>query len=221
MTRALIWHWKTVVIGVLAVGLIAGLTLGILLSPSQSAYAQAEDIARNSLEVQQALGSEVVEVLGVEVRDDQALVMCTTNNTGGVVVCVVVDLSDKEVTKVTYEPVGKPFLPDPEMESQVLQTTTDKLWYELDEEVAIEITNISPETITGGGVYYAVYDLEGNLIAGNGLFLAFEWEPGEGLRGGFTWDLTNPEDGKLVHAGTYVILGQAGDYTDGTLIHVG
>ena len=221
MTRALIWQWRTVIIGVLAVGLVAGLTLGILLSPGQSSYAQAEDIARNSPEVQQTLGSEVVEVLGVEVRDDRALVMCTTNNAGGEVVCVLVDLGDKEVTEVTYDPVGKPFLPDPEMESQVLQTTTDKLWYELGEEVAIEITNISPETIAGGGVYYAVYDLEGNLIAGNGLFLAFEWEPGEGLRGGFTWDLTNPEDGKLVHAGTYVILGQAGDYTDGTLIHVG
>ena len=220
MTRALVWHWKTVMIGVLAVGIIGGLTFGTLLLTGNSSEVSAAELASNSREVQDALDSEQVKVLMTETRGDVALVICQAE-AGGQVVAVKVDLGNKEVTKVTYEPVGEPFLPDPEMESQILQTTTDKLWYEPGEEVAIEITNISPETITGGGVYYAVYDLEGNLIAGNGLFLAFDWEPSEGLRGGFTWDLTNPEDGKLVHAGTYVILGQAGDYTDGTLIHIG
>jgi len=104
------------------------------------------------------------------------------------------------------------------MEGQILQTTTDKSSYVSGEDVAIEIANISTETITGGGVYYSVYDLEGNLVAGNGLFLAFEWEPGEGLDS-FTWDQVNGH-GEQVAPGTYVILGKAGDYSDATLISI-
>jgi len=217
MTRALVSHWKIVVVSVLAVGLITGLTLGIVLSTSPSAQALAAELASNSPEVQDALGGEGVEVLKVVVKDDVALVTCT-NETGGVVVFVKVGLENKEVIEVTYEAVGEPYLPDPEMEGQILQTTTDNLSYALGGEVAIEITNISPETITGGGVYYAVYDLEGNLVAGNGLFLAFEWEPGEGLDS-FTWDQAN-EHGEQVAPGTYVILGKAGDHSDATLISI-
>lgn len=217
MTGALVVPWKIVVVGVLAVGLIAGLTLGIVLSTSPSAQALAAELASNSTEVQDALGGEGVEVLKVVLEDDVALVTCT-NETGEVVVCVKVGLENKEVIEVTYEAVGEPYLPDPEMEGQILQTTTDKSSYVSGEDVAIEIANISTETITGGGVYYSVYDLEGNLVAGNGLFLAFEWEPGEGLDS-FTWDQAD-EHGEQVAPGTYVILGKAGDYSDATRISI-
>jgi hypothetical protein len=216
MTRALVMPWKIVVVGVLAVGLIAGLTLGIQLLTSTSAQALAAELASNSPEVQDALGSESVQVLQTEVRDNEALVICISET--GQVVSVEVDLRDEEVTKVTYEAVGEPFLPDPEMEGQILQTATDKLSYVPGEDVAIGITNISSDTVTGGGVYYSVYDLEGNLVAGNGLFLAFEWEPGVGLDS-FTWDQAN-EHGEQVAPGTYVILGKAGDYSDATLISI-
>ncbi len=217
MTRALVSHWKIVVVSVLAVGLITGLTSGIVLLTSTSGEALAAELAKNSPEVQDALGGGKVQVLAVEVKGDQALVICAKDIAGGVA-CVKVDLENKEVIEVTYKAVGEPYLPDPEMESQTLKTTTEQLWYEPGEEVAIEISNISPETITGGGVIYSVYDLEGNLVAGNGLFLAFEWEPGEGLHS-FTWDQTN-ELGEQVAPGTYIMLGKAGDYSDATLIYV-
>lgn len=216
MTRALVMPWKIVVVGLLAVGLIAGLTLGVVLSTSPSAQALAAELASNSTEVRDALGGEGVEVLKVVVKDHVALVTCT--NETGEVVCVKVGLENKEVIEVTNEAVGEPYLPDPEMESQILQTTTDKLSYALGEGVTIEIANISPETIIGGGVYYAVYDLEGNLVAGNGLFLGFEWEPGEGFDS-FTWDQAN-EHGEQVAPGTYYILGKAGDNSDATLISI-
>jgi len=217
MTRALVWHWKIVVVSVLAVGLIAGLTLGIQSLIGKSSEVLAAELASNSPEVQDILDSEVVEVLGVEVGDDKALVICT-DTTGNSYVVVEVNLKDKDVTKVTYPAVGEPYLPNPQMESEILQTITNELSYALGEEVTIDITNISRETITGGGVYFAIYDLDGNLLAGDGLFLAFEWEPDEGFQS-FTWDQTN-EHGEQVAPGTYVILGKAGDYSDATLIHI-
>jgi hypothetical protein len=189
----------------------------MVLLTSTSGEALAAELASNSPEVWDALDCEEVQVLEIEVEDDEAVVICTAD-TAGRVVYVKVDLKNKKVTEVTYKAVGEPYLPDPEMESQILQTTTDNSSYALGGEVAIEITNISPETITGGGVYYAVYDLEGNLVAGNGLFLAFEWEPGEGFDS-FTWDQAN-EHGEQVAPGTYVILGKAGDHSDATLISI-
>ena len=207
MTRALVWHWKIVVVGVLAVGLIAGLTLGIPLLTGKSGEVLAAELASNSPEVQDALGGEGVQVLETQVKGDEALVICTRSETGQVV-SVRVDLEKKEVVKVTPH-VSPPDGEMPDLDGEILQTTTDKLSYALGEEVAIEITNISPETITGGGVYYYVYDLEGNWVAGNGLFLAFELEPGAGLPS-LTWNQTD-KDGKQVDSGTYIIQGRAGD----------
>jgi anti-sigma factor RsiW len=69
--------WKTAVAGVLAVALIAGLSLGILLPTGESVYAQAEDIARNSQQVQAALGGgEVTAVKVVRIVDDRGTVIC-------------------------------------------------------------------------------------------------------------------------------------------------
>lgn len=216
MTRALVRRWKIGVATVLAVGLALGLTLGIPLLTGESSEVLAAELASNSSEVQDALGGEGVEVLEVEVRDDIALVTCTRSETGEVV-CVEVDLESKEVVKVTPH-VSPPDDEMPDLDGETLETTTDKLSYALGEEVTIEITNISPETITGGGVYYFVYDLEGNWLAGNGLFLAFELEPGDGLPS-LTWNQAD-KDGKQVDSGTYIIQGRAGDYSDATLISI-
>ena len=197
----------------LALSLILGLAL---VTGCQSGSVSAQDIAADSPEIQEAVGGEV-RVLATEIADGKAVVICTDTE-GNSYVVVEIDLADKNVTRISYPAVGEPYLPDPEMESEVLQTITDKLSYSPGEEVTIEIVNISDETISGGGVYFSVYDLTGNLLAGNGLFLAFEWASGEGFSS-FTWDQTN-EDGEQVGSGTYVILGKAGDYTDGRLISI-
>jgi len=215
MTRALVWHWKIVVMSVLAVGLIAGLTLGIPLLSGKSSEVLAAELASNSPEVQDALGGEGVQVLETRVKGDEALVICAGET--GEFVTVQVDLEGKEVVKVTAH-VSPADDEMPDLDGETLETTTDKLSYALGEEVTIEITNISPETITGGGVYYYVYDLEGNWVAGNGIFLAFELQPGEGLPS-LTWNQTD-KDGKQVESGTYVIRGQAGDYSDAALIYI-
>ena len=217
MTRALVWHWKIILVSLFAVGLIAGLTLGIPLLTDKSAEAQAEDLAVSSLEVQDALGGGEVQVLETKVQGVEALVICTRSETGQVV-GVTVNLEKKEVVKVTphVSPTDDEI---PDFDGQILETITNKLSYGLGEEVMIEITNISSETIVGGGVYYYVYDLEGNWVAGDGLFLAFDLEPGSGLPS-LTWNQIG-EDGKQVDSGTYVIEARAGDYSDATLVSIG
>ena len=199
------------------VGLALSLILGIaLVTGCQSGEVSAQDIAADSPEVQEALGGEV-RVVATEIADGKAVVICTDTE-GNSYVVAEIDLAEQNVTRISYPAVGEPYLPDPEMESEVIQTVTDKLSYSPGEEVTIDIVNISAETISGGGVYFSVYDLSGNLLAGNGLFLAFEWAPGEGFSS-FTWDQTN-ENGEQVDSATYVILGKAGDYSDGRPISI-
>jgi len=217
MTKTLTEHWKIGIAILLVAGLSLALTLGISLTSSDSDHALAQEIVSNSSEVQDALGSEEVKVIGMEIRGGKALVICT-DITGNSYVVVELDLKDKDVTRVTYPAVGEPYLPNPQMESEILQTTTDKLSYESGEEVMIRIINISPETITGGGVFFAVYDLAGNLLAGNGIFLAFEWDSNEGFSS-FIWNQMD-DQGEQVAPGTYAILGTAGDYSDAVLISI-
>jgi len=216
MTRLLTRNRKTATT-LMTLGLAFSLILGIgLVTGCQSGSVSAQDIAADSPEVQEALGGEV-KVLATEIGDGKAVVICTDTE-GNSYVVVEIDLADENVTRISYPAVGEPYLPDPEMESEVIQTITNRLSYSPGEEVTIEIVNIGSETISGGGVYFSVYDLSGNLLAGNGLFLAFEWAPGEGFSS-FTWDQTN-ENGEQVDPGTYVILGKAGDYSDGRLISI-
>jgi len=216
MTRLLVRNRKDAT-ALMRVGLALSLISGAaLVTGCQSGAVSAQDIAADSPEVQEAVGGEV-KVLATEIADGKAVVICTDTE-GNSYVVVEIDLADKNVTRISYPAVGEPYLPDPEMESEVLQTKTDKLSYSPGEEVTIEIVNISDETISGGGVYFSVYDLSGNLLAGNGLFLAFEWASGEGFSS-FTWDQTN-ENGEQVGPGTYVVLGKAGDYADGRLISI-
>ena len=201
----------------MTVGLALSLILGLaLVTGCQSGSVSAQDIAADSPEVQEAVGGEV-RVLATEIADGKAVVICTDTE-GNSYVVVEIDLAAENVARISYPAVGEPYLPDPEMESEVLQTITDRLSYSPGEDVTIEIVNVSAETISGGGVYFSVYDLSGNLLAGNGLFLAFEWAPGEGFSS-FAWDQTN-ENGQQVDPGTYVILGKAGDYSDGRLISI-
>jgi hypothetical protein len=214
MTRLLVKNRKGAAT-FMAIGLALALTLGIVIvAGCQSGVVSAQDIAVNSPEVQDALGGEV-KVVATEIG--KALVVCTDTE-GNTYVVAEIDLVDENVTKISYPAVGEPYLPNPQMESEVLQTITNKLSYSPGEEITIEMVNISAETISGGGVYFSVYDLSGNLLAGNGLFLAFEWAPGEGFSS-FTWDQTN-ENGEQVDGGTYVILGKAGDYSDAILISI-
>jgi len=138
----------------------------------------AQEIAVNSPVVQEAIGGDV-KVVGTEIGGGKAIVICTDTD-GNSYVVAEIDLDNKVVTEVSYPAVGEPYLPDPEMESELLQTITDKLTYNKGENVIIEMVNISGETIFGGGVYFSVYNLDGHLLAGNGLFLAFEWIPGDG-----------------------------------------
>lgn len=216
MTRLLVKNRKGATT-LMTVGLALSLILGIaLVTIHQSGAVSAQDIAVNSPEVQDALGGEV-KVVATEIGDGKALVICTDTE-GNSYVVAEIDLADKDVTKVSYPAVGEPYLPNPQMESEVLQTITNKLSYSVGEEITIEMVNIGAETISGGGVYFSVYDLYGNLLAGNGLFLAFEWAPGEGFSS-FTWNQTN-ENGEQVDRGTYVILGKAGDYSDAMLISI-
>ena len=216
MTRLLVKNRKGATT-LMTLGLAVALILGIVLvTGCQSGAVSVQDIAVNSPEVQDALGGEV-KVVATEIGDGKALVICTDTE-GNSYVVAEIDLADKDVTRISSPAVGEPYLPNPQMESDVLQTTTNKLFYSQGEEITIEMVNIGAETISGGGVYFSVYDLYGNLLAGNGLFLAFEWAPGEGFSS-FTWDQTN-ENGEQVDRGTYVILGKAGDYSDATLISI-
>lgn len=216
MTRLLVKNWKCAA-SVMTVGLTFCLILGIsLITGCQSGVVSAQDIAINSPEVQDALGGEV-KVIGAEIKDEKALVICTDTD-GNSYVVAEIDLVDKDITKVSYPAVGEPYLSDPQMESETLQTITNKLSYAPGEEITIEMVNISAETISGGGVYFSVYNLDGHLLAGNGIFLAFEWVPGEGFTS-FTWNQAN-ENGEQVEPGTYFILGKAGDYSDATLISI-
>ena len=231
MTTALVGHWKVVLVSVLAVGLITGLTLGVPLLAGKSnevvewwgdsrgtieTLSLAAEIASNSPEVQDALGGEDVQVLRTQIRGHEALVTCTGES--GDFVSVQVDLEGKEVVKLISH-VSPADDEMPGMDGQTLETRTDKLSYALGEGVPIKITNISTETISGGGVYYYVYDLEGNWVAGDGFFLCFELQPGEGLPN-LIWNQTD-KDGKQVESGTYIIEGRAGDYSDAAQIYIG
>ena len=111
----------------------------------------------------------------------------------------------------------------PYLESQRVwgvQTITDKSQYELGEPVTIAITNIGSDTLSGGGVCMSIYDTEGNLVSGGiCMFLAFEWEPGEGIVWHIPWDQTDV-NGEQVPAGTYIIECQADRFADTAEIYI-
>ena len=91
--------WKTAVVSVLALALVIGLSLTIPSLSTESAYARAADIARNSPEVQAALGDGEIKVVNViTIRDDSGTVIC--EGVAGRLVIAEVDLKAREVTGV-------------------------------------------------------------------------------------------------------------------------
>lgn len=95
--------WKTAVVSVLAVALVISLAITIPPLTTQSAYAQAEEIAKNSQTVRDALGGGEVEVVKViNLVDDEGTLIC--QGTTGLVVTAKVDLEAKEVTEVVCTP---------------------------------------------------------------------------------------------------------------------
>ena len=101
MTRSLVLRqpvWRTVVAGVLAVALIAGLAIALPSLTRQSSEALATDIAQNSPEVQAALGGEEVTVKVIKLVDGKGIVIC--EGVVGRLAIAEVDLESKEVTGV-------------------------------------------------------------------------------------------------------------------------
>jgi hypothetical protein len=76
MTRLLARNRKSATT-LMRLGLVLSLILGIALATGcQSGAVSAQDIAADSLEVQEALGGEV-RVLATEIGDGKAVVICT------------------------------------------------------------------------------------------------------------------------------------------------
>jgi len=91
--------WKTAVVSILALALVLGLSLTVPSLSTDSAYAQAAEIAQNSPQVRAALGDGDVQVVKViKVVDDKGTVICR-GEIG--VVTAEVDLKTKEVTVVS------------------------------------------------------------------------------------------------------------------------
>jgi len=91
--------WKTAVVSILALALVLGLSLTVPSLSTDSAYAQAAEIAQNSPQVRAALGDGDVQVVKViKVVDDKGTVICQ-GEIG--VVTAEVDLKTKEVTVVS------------------------------------------------------------------------------------------------------------------------
>ncbi|MDY6892212.1 MAG: zf-HC2 domain-containing protein, partial [Chloroflexota bacterium] len=97
--------WRTVTVAVLAMALIAGLSLGIP-SGTNPAYAEAAEIAQNAPEVKAALGENVEEITlvkVVQVGDGKGVVVCGAAMSP--LVAANVDLVTKKVTEVESIPM--------------------------------------------------------------------------------------------------------------------
>ena len=92
--------WKLAAInGFVIIALVLGLTLGLPSSTIQTAYAQVEQIARDSQQVQDALGGEVVSVEAIRLQDNIGTAVCS-GATGGMA-AVTIDIGNKSVTDVS------------------------------------------------------------------------------------------------------------------------
>jgi hypothetical protein len=89
--------WKTATVSILALALVLGLSLTISALTTESVYAQASEIVRNSQEVQTALGGGEVEVVRIDLRDAAGKVIA--KGEAGAVLAEV-DLNSNMVTGV-------------------------------------------------------------------------------------------------------------------------
>jgi hypothetical protein len=90
--------WKLLVSGVVAIAIIAGLTLGVPSFTGQSARAMAEDIVKNSLEARMALGEDDFDVVDFAIDDGIITIVCESSM--GKRVVLTVNLITKVATRV-------------------------------------------------------------------------------------------------------------------------
>jgi hypothetical protein len=108
--------WKTAVVGILAIALVLGLSLTIPSLTTDSVYAQAENIVRNSPEVHKALGEEKeIKVINVDIQDYEGTVIAQGKSG---TISAKVDLNTNSVIDVAI--------------------------FEIDEQAAIEIAEADP-----------------------------------------------------------------------------
>jgi len=131
--------WKTAVASVLAIALIMGLALTLPGLTGQSPEALAADIAKNSPQVQVALGGEKVTVLEIKVVDDKGTLVC--EGAIGQYILVDVDLEAAEVTEL--EVVSMPELTEAEKEEAIAIAKADPRVQELLEQGA-SIDRVAP-----------------------------------------------------------------------------
>jgi hypothetical protein len=109
--------WKTATVGILAIGLVLGLSLTIPSLTADSVYAQASEIVQNSPEVHKVLGDdEVIEVTIVNIEDHEGTVIAKSE-TG--TISAMIDLNTNSVSQVAI--------------------------IKIDEQMAIEIAEADPE----------------------------------------------------------------------------
>lgn len=137
--------WKTAVIGVLAVALIAGLAIALPSLTGQSPEALAADIAQNSPQVRAALGGGEVQEVKVKVVGDKGTVIFVTEM--GLVVTAEVDLKSKKVITVTV--TGRPKLTEADEQKASDIAKADPRVQELLNKGA-SITKVSPRYSFGG-----------------------------------------------------------------------
>ena len=109
--------WKTATVGILAIGLVLGLSLTIPSLTADSVYAQASEIVQNSPEVHKVLGDdEVIEVTIVNIEDHEGTVIAKSDMG---TISAMIDLNANSVSQVTI--------------------------IKVDEQMAIEIAKADPE----------------------------------------------------------------------------
>ena len=87
----------------------------------------------------------------------------------------------------------------------VLEVTTDKIIYRQGEPVAIFLTNVGDEILSGGGPVITIYDKENEIVYQDACYCWYELEPGEYVTWP-PWDQTN-QQGNQVPIGRYVVEG--------------
>ena len=131
--------WKTAVIGVLALALITGLAIALPALTGQSAEALAADIAKNSPQIQAALGDGEVQVVKVIKIVDGKGTVIAKGEIG--IVTAEVDLKTKEITKVEVVPM--PQLTEEEKEAAINVARADPRVQEILDQGAF-IHNVHP-----------------------------------------------------------------------------
>jgi hypothetical protein len=92
--------WKLAAInGFVIIALVLGLTLGLPSSGGQTAYAQVEQIARDSQEVQDAIGGPVATVEAIRLQGDIGTAVCS--GADGEMAAVTIDIGSQSVTDVS------------------------------------------------------------------------------------------------------------------------